>query len=169
MTYNNQEIPPNATIRQEYVKCGNPDCQNLHGPYFYAYWKHDKKLNKKYVGKNLEDLRLRKLAKEIELRPSQLIKLKFIQQEAAKGNVLAKEYLEKLRKEEVTIDWAHRVLINSIRQQRTLKMMVIADDRHFRYDNEIELVQFIASEIQKEGLDINNEENLDSYLNTKFM
>ena len=50
-----------------------------------------------------------------------------------------------------------------------LKMMAIADDRHFNYQNEIELVQFIASEIQKEGLDINNEENFDSYLNTKFM
>jgi len=50
-----------------------------------------------------------------------------------------------------------------------LKMMAIADDRHFTYDNEIELVHFIASEMQKEGLDPNNEENLDSYLNTKFM
>ena len=50
-----------------------------------------------------------------------------------------------------------------------LKMMAIADDRHFSYQNEIELVQFIASEMQKEGLDLNNEENLDSYLNTKFM
>ncbi len=37
MTGNNLEIPPNARIRQEYVKCGNPDCQ--HGPYLYAYWK----------------------------------------------------------------------------------------------------------------------------------
>jgi hypothetical protein len=36
----------NATIRQEYVKCGNPDCQKSHGPYFYAYWKQDKKLKK---------------------------------------------------------------------------------------------------------------------------
>ena len=86
----NDLIPPNATIRQEYVKCGNPDCQNSHGPYLYAYWKHDKKLNKRYVGKNLEDFRLRKLAKEIKLRPSQLFKLKFIQQEASKDNVLAK-------------------------------------------------------------------------------
>jgi hypothetical protein len=50
-----------------------------------------------------------------------------------------------------------------------LKMMTIADNRHFSYDNEIELVQFIATEMQKEGLDLNNEENLDSYLNTKFM
>ena len=47
--------------------------------------------------------------------------------------------------------------------------MAIADDRHFSYDNEIELVHFIASEMEKEGLDLNNEENLDSYLNTKIM
>jgi hypothetical protein len=50
-----------------------------------------------------------------------------------------------------------------------LKMMAIPDDRHFSYDDEIELVQFVASEMEKEGLDVNNEENLDSYLNTKFM
>jgi len=67
--------------------------------------------------------------------------------------LLAKQHLEKLRKEEVSIDWAHRVLISSIRQQRMLKMMAIADDRHFTYDNEIELVQFVASEMEKEGLD----------------
>ena len=137
MTDSNPEIPSHATIRQEYVKCGNPDCQNSHGPYLYAYWKQDKKLKKRYVGKNFEDFRIRTLANEIKLRPSQLIKLRFIQQEASKDNVLAKQYLEKLRKEEVSIDWAHRVLINSIRQQRLLKMMAIADDRHFSYDNEI--------------------------------
>jgi hypothetical protein len=166
---NDLDIPPNATMRQEYVKCGNPDCQNLHGPYLYAYWKQDKKLKKRYVGKNLEDFGLRKLAKEIKLRPSQLIKPKFIQEEAGKDNPLAKQYLEKLRKEEVSIDWAHRVLVNSIHQQRMLKMMTIADDRHFRYQNENDLLQFIASEMRKEGLDLKNEENLDSYLNTKFM
>jgi hypothetical protein len=82
---------------------------------------------------------------------------------------LAKQYLQKLRSEEVSVDWAHRVLIGSIRQQRMLKMMAIADNRHFSYQNETELVQFIASEMEKEGLDVNNEENLDSYLNTKFM
>jgi hypothetical protein len=129
------EIPPNATIRQEYVKCGNPDCQNPHGPYFYAYWKQDKKLKKRYVGKDLEDFGLRKIAKEIKVKPSQLIKLKFIEQEASKDNVLAKQYLEKLKKDEVSIDWTHRVLINSIRQQRMLKMMAIADNRHFSYDS----------------------------------
>ena len=169
MTDNDQEIPPNATIRREYVKCGDPDCQNQHGPYLYAYWKEDKKLNKRYVGKNFEAFRLRQIAKEIKLKPSLLIKFKFIEQQASRGNVLAKQYLEKLRKEEVSIDWAHRVLISSIRQQRMLKMMTIANNRHFSYDNENELVQLIATEMQKEGLDLNNEENLDSYLNTKFM
>ena len=96
--------------------------------------------------RRLEDFRLRKIAKEIKVKPSQLIKLRFIQQEASKGNVLAKQYLEKLRKEEVSIDWAHRVLINGIRQKRMLKMMAIADNRHFSYDNEIELIQLIASQ-----------------------
>jgi hypothetical protein len=168
MTVDDLEIPPNATIRQEYVKCGDPDCQNLHGPYLYAYWKQGKKLKKRYVGKNLEDIDLRKIAKEIKVKPSQLIKLKLIHQEASKGNVLAKQYLEKLRKEEVSIAWAYRVLISSIRQQRMLKMMAIADDRDFTYDNELELVRFIA-EMQKEGLGVNDEEKLDSYLNTKFM
>jgi hypothetical protein len=125
--------------------------------------------NKINVGKNLEDFGLRKLAKEIKLRPSQLIKLKFIQQEASKGNVLATQYLEKIKKEEASIDWSHRVLISSIREQRMLKMMAIADDRHFSYQNENDLVGFIASEMQKEGLDLDNEKNLDSYLNTKIM
>ncbi|MGB6592638.1 MAG: hypothetical protein WBE68_14145 [Candidatus Nitrosopolaris sp.] len=34
---------------------------------------------------------------------------------------------------------------------------------------EDDLVDFIASEMQKEGLDLSNENNPDSYLNTKFM
>jgi hypothetical protein len=135
----------------------------------YAYWKEDKKLNKRYVGKNYEAFRFRQIAKEIKLKPSLLIKFKFIEQQAGKGNVLAKQYLEKLRNEQVSVDWAHRVLISSIRQQRMLKMMTIADDRHFSYQNENDLVDFIASEMQKEGLELNNEENLDSYLNSKIM
>jgi len=50
--------------------------------------------------------------------PTLLIKFKFIEQQASKGNVLAKQYLEKLRKEEVSIDWAHRVLINNNQHNR---------------------------------------------------
>ena len=93
----------------------NPDCQQLHGPYLYAYWKQNKKLRKRYVGKNLEDFAIRKIAKEVKLKPNQYIKFNFIQEEADKGNPLAKEYLEKLRKEEVSIDWAHRVLMALLR------------------------------------------------------
>ena len=47
--------------------------------------------------------------------------------------------------------------------------MTIADDRHFSYQNQDDLVDFIASEMQNEGLDPNDEANLDSSLNTKFM
>jgi hypothetical protein len=47
--------------------------------------------------------------------------------------------------------------------------MAIADNGHISYQNENDLVDFIESEIRKEGIDPNNEENLDSYLNTEFM
>jgi hypothetical protein len=45
-------LPENATIREEYVKCGKPFCLCEHGPYYYAYWidSSTKKLNKKYIG-----------------------------------------------------------------------------------------------------------------------
>jgi hypothetical protein len=48
-----RSVPGNATIRQEYVKCGKTPCYHgRHGPYYYAYWKdHEtKKLKKKYIG-----------------------------------------------------------------------------------------------------------------------
>jgi hypothetical protein len=45
-------IPENATIREEYVKCGKEACEEKHGPYYYAYWKDPelRKLKKKYIG-----------------------------------------------------------------------------------------------------------------------
>jgi hypothetical protein len=81
-------------------RCGNPNCQNSHGLYLYAYWKQDKRLKKRYVGKNLEDFAIRRIAKEVKLKPSRYTKFIFIQGESHKGNRLAKQYLEKLRKEE---------------------------------------------------------------------
>ena len=33
MNDNSREIPPDATLRQEFIRCVNPDCQNLHGPF----------------------------------------------------------------------------------------------------------------------------------------
>jgi hypothetical protein len=46
-------LPPNHTIREEFVKCGKEFClQCPHGPYYYAYWKDSvtRKLKKKYLG-----------------------------------------------------------------------------------------------------------------------
>jgi hypothetical protein len=47
-----RSIPENATIREEYIKCGKDLCEEKHGPYYYAYWKdpESKKLKKKYIG-----------------------------------------------------------------------------------------------------------------------
>jgi hypothetical protein len=52
-TNNCKCIPSNATISNEYVKCGKSGCsESKHGPYFYAYWKDDHgRLMKKYIGK----------------------------------------------------------------------------------------------------------------------
>jgi hypothetical protein len=69
MTDNSPQIPPNATIRQEYVKCGNPDCQNSHAPHLCTYWKQDKKLKKRYFGKNFEHFAIRKIINEVKLKP----------------------------------------------------------------------------------------------------
>jgi hypothetical protein len=47
-------IPQNATIREEYVRCGKEFCLKCeHGPYYYAYWRDkSRKLKKKYIGRN---------------------------------------------------------------------------------------------------------------------
>ncbi|MCU0552683.1 MAG: hypothetical protein MUC48_25415 [Leptolyngbya sp. Prado105] len=43
----------------ERVRCGKPNCKcvgenaELHGPYWYAYWREDGKLKSRYIGKNL--------------------------------------------------------------------------------------------------------------------
>ena len=38
--------------RNEYTKCGKPNCKKCpHGPYWYAYWREGKRLRKKYIGK----------------------------------------------------------------------------------------------------------------------
>lgn len=43
------------TYMCEYVRCGRPTCKKDraegHGPYWYAYWRQDSRLHKRYVGK----------------------------------------------------------------------------------------------------------------------
>jgi hypothetical protein len=49
---NYKSIPSGATIREEHVKCGKPDCNRCkHGPYYYAYWRENGKVKKKYIGR----------------------------------------------------------------------------------------------------------------------
>ena len=49
---NYESIRKDATIRKEYVKCGNHSCRRCsHGPYYYAYWRDQGKRYKKYLGK----------------------------------------------------------------------------------------------------------------------
>lgn len=51
-------LPPNSTIRYEYVKCGKPNCikcseKDYHGGYYYGYFRDKEshgKLKKKYIG-----------------------------------------------------------------------------------------------------------------------
>ena len=53
--YRANSLPKNATIREEYVKCKKPNCyRQLHGPYYYAYWKdpETKRLKKRYIGRH---------------------------------------------------------------------------------------------------------------------
>lgn len=39
-------------IRSEYVKCGKAGCRRCpHGPYWYAYFREDGKMRKRYLGK----------------------------------------------------------------------------------------------------------------------
>jgi hypothetical protein len=96
-------------------------------------------------------------------------KLKVIKEKAQGGNLLAQEYLEKLKNGKVSTDWAYKVLTSSMREQRMLKMIAVAEQRHLSHNNPDELIEIIASEMRKQGLDPTNEENFDSYLNSKIM
>lgn len=57
-------VPANATIREEHVKCNKYHCLMCpHGPYYYAYWKENGKLKKKYIGTKYDE-EWRKLSKK---------------------------------------------------------------------------------------------------------
>jgi len=95
-------------------------------------------------------------------------KSKFIIETTQRGNLVAQEYLEKPKNGKVSTDWAYKVLVNSLREQRLLKMIALAEQRHLSHNNPDELIELIASEMRKQGLDPTNEENF-SYLNSKIM
>ena len=62
-----KSVPKNATIRKEFVKCKKLNCyRQLHGPYYYAYWKdpETRRLKKKYIGRNYFPMREQKKLKK---------------------------------------------------------------------------------------------------------
>jgi len=123
---------------------------------------------KRYIGKSWEDFEDSRIATAVHLRPAQYKKFKFIREEAESGNELAKKYLELGHNEEVSIDWAFKRIRDHKREQRMWKMMELAEKSNFRYDSQDELIEFIASEVEKYGLDPANEQDIDSYLNSKI-
>jgi len=49
-------LPKTASYRHESVRCGKVACSHCragagHGPYWYAYWRQDGRLHKRYLGK----------------------------------------------------------------------------------------------------------------------
>jgi hypothetical protein len=44
-------VPRRATFRCEHVNCGR--CPKKHGPYWYAYWRDQGQLRKRYIGRQL--------------------------------------------------------------------------------------------------------------------
>ena len=60
-------------------------------------------------------------------------------------------------------------LTSSMREQRMLKMIAVAEQRHLSHNNPDELIELIALEMRKQGLDQTNEEKYDSYINSKIM
>lgn len=48
-----RELPARATLRLEFVLCGKPKCQRLHGPYWYGCFKEGARWRKVYIGKKL--------------------------------------------------------------------------------------------------------------------
>lgn len=52
-----RQIRGGVCLQLEKVKCGKEGCKcgvgELHGPYWYAYWREGGKLRSKYIGKKL--------------------------------------------------------------------------------------------------------------------
>ena len=48
----------NISYRPERIKCGKKNCKcaagELHGPYWYAYWREGGKVKSRYIGKQLK-------------------------------------------------------------------------------------------------------------------
>lgn len=166
-------VPKNATIRQEYVRCGKYDCDKPHGPYYYAYWKDNAKLKKKYIGKDYGKglLRLYNLpsCKHFAVTWTEVQKALFVKEQAEKGNELAKKYVVKLSAGEVSLEWGYKMVKEDIDGKRYFKMLRIAEKKGFKFESSEDLSNFIDSDMENKGFDITSKNALDSYLNSEIM
>ena len=52
-TKSNTTLPKTGALCPQWVKCGKPTCHcaagDLHGPYWYLFWRQDGRLRKRYV------------------------------------------------------------------------------------------------------------------------
>lgn len=113
MTVNSvSDIPEKATIRDEYTRCSNPNCQIKHGPYKYAYWKENGRLRKEYIGESMDALAFRleerKNATSKNVTPSVYRKTMLIVELNSFGDSTAARYFQKLQFHECSLDWAYR-------------------------------------------------------------
>lgn len=136
------DFPPfetqKVTVRREYK---NDRFGNSYGPYIYCYWKDKQthKLKKYYVGKSVEDHDSRAAYEGLNVmfglnvtsglprRPSEWRKWEFLMsQRYEKQNKLAEFYLKKVEDNEVTIDWAYRLVKWSIHEIRKKTLLAMA-------------------------------------------
>jgi hypothetical protein len=125
-------------------------------------------LRKKYIGKTPDELRSRKIAKQLGTTRTIMKKSKFIAEMAQKGNIIAQKYIEKLKNGSVSVDWAYKVLRNSVEEERISKIIIFAEQKHLNHNSIDELIELIASEMRKQRLDPTNEDDFDSYLNPQL-
>jgi hypothetical protein len=169
----------NATLRQEFVKCGKVECkcsdgEQIHGPYIYAYWKDNGKLRKKYIGKSIEDHEDRESILKYTAglgmgskreTVTYMRRFTFIDNEVKKGNNFAKEYQDKLRESKVTMEQGYRMINENIKLKRLMKIFKIAKEQGFDINSD-NYIDFIAQYMKDNGLKTINE--LDSYINMEF-
>jgi len=167
-------LPKKATVRSEYVKCGNIDCNKLHGPYLYGYWKQDRKLKKMYIGKSYEEyyaritnMVIQKLIGE-RITHTQLKKGMFVRQQSQKGIKTAMEYWKKIKEEKVSVDWAYKKVNESIEQWRIVRIFNVAERLGNIPDTPEEAIGIVISEMKSKGLEADTIEQIDSYLNSEF-
>ena len=150
--------PENATIREEYVTCGNVDCpcfedkDQRHGPYLYAYWREHSKLKKMYLGKSMADYYEGRICKIVKIPHSHYRKFKYVINLAEKGHPIAMEYKKKVDDEEVSMDWAFRRVRQSMGERRTQMALMEMTKKGLDIDDQDAVLDYAFNKITEEML-----------------